>query len=83
MGTLGAELMAAIPLYPETSQVLKPRFAVAFQVDALADRNGNRSLNTSLPGAGVSFSSAGQNRGLNDLTLSGSLKAVVASKEPV
>jgi uncharacterized protein with beta-barrel porin domain len=80
VGTLGAELMAAIPLNPETSQLLKPRFAVAYQVDALADRNGNSSLNASLPGAGVSFSSAGQNRGINDLTLSGSLEYVVASK---
>lgn len=80
VGTLGAELMASIPLNPEKSQLLKPRFAVAYQVDALADRNGNSSLNASLPGAGVIFSSAGQNRGINDLTLSGSLEYVVASK---
>jgi outer membrane autotransporter protein len=80
VGTLGAELMAAIPLNPEKSQLLKPRVAVAYQVDALGDRNGNSSLNASLPGAGVSFSSAGQNRGLNDLTLSGSLEYDIASK---
>jgi Autotransporter beta-domain len=80
VGTLGAELMAAIPLNPDRSALLRPRFAVADQVDALADGNGNRSLNASLPGAGVSFSSAGRNRGLNDLTLSGSLEVVIASK---
>ncbi|MCP9838995.1 autotransporter domain-containing protein [Cyanobium sp. N.Huapi 1H5] len=80
VGSVGAELMAAIPLNPDRSQLLRPRLAVAYQVDALADGNGNRSLNASLPGAGVSFSSAGQNRGLNDLTLSGSLEYVVAEK---
>ncbi len=80
VGTLGAELVAAIPLNLEKTQLLKPRLAVAYQVDALADRNGNSSLSASLPGAGVSFSSAGQNRGINDLTLSGSLEYVVASK---
>lgn len=80
VGTLGAEVTASIPLNPEKSQLLKPRFAVAYQVDALADRNGNSSLNASLPGAGVNFSSAGQNRGINDLTLSGSLEYAIASK---
>lgn len=83
VGTVGAELVAAIPLNPEKTQLLKPRFAVAYQVDVLADRNGNSSLNASLPGAGVSFSSTGQNRGINDLTLSGSLEYVVASKASV
>ena len=80
MGTLGADVAAAIPLTPERSQLHKPRFAVAYEVDALGDRNGNSSLNASLPGAGVSFSSAGQNRGINDLTLSGSLEYDIASK---
>ena len=65
---------------PERTQLLKPRFAVAYLVDALADRNGNSSLNASLPGAGVNFSSAGQNRGINDLTLGGSLEYDIASK---
>ncbi|MBM5822679.1 MAG: autotransporter outer membrane beta-barrel domain-containing protein [Cyanobacteria bacterium K_Offshore_surface_m2_011] len=83
VGTMGAELVAAIPLNPEKTQLLKPRLAVAYQVDVLADRNGNSSLNASLPGAGVSFSSTGQNRGINDLTLSGSLEYVVASKASV
>ena len=80
VGTLGAEVMAAIPLNAERSQLLKPRVAVAYQVDALGDRNGNSSLNASLPAAGVNFSSAGQNRGLNDLTLSGSLEYEIARK---
>ncbi|WP_216915814.1 MULTISPECIES: autotransporter outer membrane beta-barrel domain-containing protein [unclassified Synechococcus] len=80
VGTVGAEVTAAIPLNPERTQLLKPRVAVAYQVDALGDRNGNSSLNASLPGAGVNFSSAGQNRGLNDLTLSGSLEYDIASK---
>lgn len=80
VGTVGAEVTAAIPLNPERTQLLKPRVAVAYQVDALGDRNGNSSLNASLPGAGVNFSGAGQNRGLNDLTLNGSLEYDIASK---
>ena len=80
VGTVGAEVTAAIPLNTERTQLLKPRVAVAYQVDALGDRNGNSSLNASLPGAGVNFSNAGQNRGLNDLTLNGSLEYDIASK---
>jgi hypothetical protein len=80
VGTVGAEVAAAIPLNSKKSQVLKPRLAVAYQVDALANSNNNTSLDASLPSAGVSFTSTGQSRGVNDLTISGTLEYVVASK---
>jgi uncharacterized protein with beta-barrel porin domain len=80
IGTVGAELVTTIPLNPAQTQVLKPRLAVAYQVDALANSNGNTSITASLPAAGGSLTANGQNRGVNDLSLSGTLEYVIASK---
>jgi uncharacterized protein YhjY with autotransporter beta-barrel domain len=80
VGTVGAEVVAAIPLNPLRSQLLKPRLRVAYQVDALANTTGNNSLSAALPAAGVSFTSTGENRGPNALSISGTLEYVMAQK---
>jgi len=80
IGTVGAELVAAIPLNQAKTQVLKPRLAVAYQVDALDNSSGNNSIDASLPAAGGSLTTNGQTRGVNDLTLAGTLEYVIVSK---
>jgi len=80
VGTVGAELHAAIPLNPARTQLLKPRLAVTYQVDALANSTRNTSLEVSLPGAAVSTISNGLNRGANDLTITGSCDYVINSR---
>lgn len=80
VGTVGAELNAAIPLNPARTVLFKPRLAVAYQVDALANSDGNTAVEASLPGAGASAISNGLNRGANDLTITGSLDVVIAGQ---
>jgi len=80
IATIGAELVAAIPLNQAKTQVLKPRLAIAYQVDALADSRGNNSMDASLPAAGGFLTTNGQNRGVNNLTIAGTLEYVIASK---
>ena len=80
IGTVGAELVAAIPLNPAGSQLLKPRLAVTYQVDALANSNGNTAIDAALPAASSSFSTDSLGRGSNAVTVSGSLEYVIASK---
>lgn len=80
IGTVGAELVAAIALNPANTQLLKPRLAVAYQVDALANSNGNTAIDAVLPAASSSFSTNSLGRGANDVTVSGSLEYVIASK---
>jgi autotransporter-associated beta strand protein len=80
IGTVGAQLVAAIPLNPANTQLLKPRLAVAYQVDALATSNGNTTIDAVLPAATSSFSTNSLGRGANDVTVSGSLEYVIASK---
>jgi len=80
IGTVGAELVAEIPLNKANSQRLKPRLAVAYQVDALANSNGNTSVDSTLPASGAAFTTNSLGRGANDLTISGSLEYVVGSK---
>jgi len=80
IATIGAELIAAIPLNQAKTQVLKPRLTVSYQADALADSNGNKSINASLPVAGGSMTSNGQNRGVNNFLVAGTLDYVIASR---
>jgi hypothetical protein len=63
-----------------SSQLLKPRLAVTYQVDALADSNGNNSLDATLPATGVSFSTTSLGRGANDVTVTGSLDYVISKQ---
>ena len=80
LGTIAAELSAAIPLNPQRSQVLQPRLAVAYQVDALADSTGNTALDATLPSANAIVNTTGQSRGINDLTITGSLDYSISGK---
>jgi hypothetical protein len=80
IGTVGAELVAAIPLNPANTQLLKPRLAVAYQVDALANSNGNTTIDANLPAASGSFTTTSLGRGTNAVTVSGTLEYVVANK---
>lgn len=80
LGTIGAELVAAVPLNSANTQLLKPRLAIAYQVDALANSNGNTSIDAALPAVGSSFTTNSLGRGANDLTLSGTLEYVIANQ---
>ena len=68
VGTLGMEFASSpIALSKNKVQSITPRLAVAYQVDALANSSGNKSLTSSFvdaPGAG-SFSTQGENGGAN------------------
>ncbi len=84
VGTVGAEVMAAIPLNAANTQVLRPRLAVAYQVDALANSPGNTSVDATWAGAGgTSLTTNSLGRGTNDVTVSGTLEYVVAKKASV
>jgi len=74
IGTLGVELATSpIPLNPDRTVTVKPRLAVAYQVDALANDADQRSLTASFPAAPVagSFLAQGQNMGVNALLIDG------------
>ena len=80
LGSIGAELVAAIPLNSANSQLFKPRLAVAYQVDALANSRGNTSIDATLPAAGANLTTSSLGRGVNDITVSGTLEYVIAPK---
>lgn len=69
-----------IALSQNNVQTITPRLAVAYQVDALANTSGNKSLTSSFvdaPGAG-SFSTQGENAGANSFTVAGGFDLQVA-----
>ena len=80
IGTIGSELSAAIPLNSQRSQLLKPRLAIAYQVDALANTSTNTSVDATQVAAGSGMTAYGQSRGVNDLSLTGSLEYSIAEK---
>ena len=81
VGTLGMEFASSpIALSKNKVQSITPRLAVAYQVDALANSSGNKSLTSSFvdaPGAG-SFSTQGENGGANAFTVAGGFDLQVA-----
>jgi uncharacterized protein with beta-barrel porin domain len=81
VGTLGMELASSpIALSKNKVQSITPRLAVAYQVDALANSSGNKSLTSSFvdaPGAS-SFSIQGENGGANAFTVAGGFDLQVA-----
>lgn len=82
IGTLGFELASSpIPLNRSGTAAITPRLALAYQVDALANDAGVRSLTSSLPSAPVagSFQTQGENRGVNTLLVEGGVDVKVAS----
>lgn len=80
IGAVGAELVAEIPLNSARTQSLKPRLTVDYQVDALANTNGNTSVTATLLSTGESLSARGQSRGVHDLQVSGSLEYVISEQ---
>ncbi|MBW4531281.1 MAG: autotransporter domain-containing protein [Aphanothece saxicola GSE-SYN-MK-01-06B] len=72
LGTVGVELVTApIPLNSSNTISITPRLAIAYQVDALGGNTENKSLTSSFvqaPAAG-SFTTQGENRGTNTLTV--------------
>lgn len=81
VATLGMELaFSPIALSQDKVQSITPRLAVAYQVDALANSSGNKTLNSTFvaaPGAG-SFSTQGENGGANALTVAGGVDVQLA-----
>jgi hypothetical protein len=70
LGTVGVSLDAPIALNQKKTTVLVPRIGVAYQVDFLADQDGNRSITASLQDdATTSYNVLGQNRGSSNLLL--------------
>jgi uncharacterized protein YhjY with autotransporter beta-barrel domain len=71
VGTIGLELTSGpIPLNKGKTISLVPKFALAYQVDALAGDKGNSSLLASMPASGAgSFLTQGQNRGFNSFSM--------------
>jgi outer membrane autotransporter protein len=70
LGTIGISLQAPIPLNTKKSTVLSPHIGVAYQVDFLADQDGNRSITAALQDdAATSYTVQGQSRGPNNLYL--------------
>lgn len=82
VGTLGFELASSpIPLNKANTVSITPRLAVAYQVDALANDSGVRSVTSSLnsaPAAG-SFQTQGENRGVNTLAVEGGVDIKLSS----
>jgi uncharacterized protein with beta-barrel porin domain len=82
LGTVGLELaFSPIALNRSKTTAIKPRLAIAYQVDALGNDSGVKSLTASFtqaPAAG-SFTTQGQNRGVNTLTIDGGIDLQVAS----
>ena len=70
LGTVGVSLEAPIPLNKQKTTVLSPHIGVAYQVDFLADQDGNRSITAALQDeATTSYTVQGQIRGANTLYL--------------
>ena len=85
MGTIGLELVSPIALNADKSQTLTPRLAIAYQVDALANDSGSKSLSASLPAArsSGSFTTQGENKGTNAVEIAGSLEWKFAKQASV
>ena len=82
LGTVGLELATApIALNRSKTNTITPRLAIAYQVDALGNDTGVKSLTSSFiqAPAGGSFSTQGENRGVNALTIDGGIHLEVAS----
>ncbi|MCP9929726.1 autotransporter outer membrane beta-barrel domain-containing protein [Cyanobium sp. AMD-g] len=82
IGTLGFELASSsIPLNKANTVSITPRLAVAYQVDALANDSGVRSVTSSLNSAPVagSFQTQGENRGVNTLAVEGGVDIQISS----
>ncbi|MBD2717798.1 autotransporter domain-containing protein [Synechococcus sp. FACHB-909] len=82
VGTIGFELASSpIALNKARTAALTPKLALAYQVDALANDAGNRSLSSSLPSAPAagSFVTQGENRGTNTLLIDGAVDIQVSS----
>ena len=70
LGAIGVSLEAPIPLNKQKTAVISPRIGVAYQVDFLADQDGNRSITAALQGdTTTSYTVQGQNRGSSTLYL--------------
>jgi uncharacterized protein with beta-barrel porin domain len=86
MGTVGIELLSApIALNRAKTTAIKPRLAIAYQVDAFGNYTNVKSLTSSFaqaPAAG-SFTTEGENRGVNTLTLDGGVEFQLASNTSV
>ncbi|WP_216921611.1 autotransporter domain-containing protein [Synechococcus sp. CCAP 1479/9] len=82
VGSIGFELAASpIALNRTRTAAVTPKLALAYQVDALANDAGNRSLSSSLPSAPAagSFQTQGENRGTNTLLIDGAVDIQVSS----
>jgi uncharacterized protein with beta-barrel porin domain len=81
VGTVGFELATSpIALNKSETSAITPRLAVAYQVDALANQTGVKSLSSSFqsaPAAGT-FVTQGENRGVNALLVDGGFDIKVA-----
>jgi uncharacterized protein with beta-barrel porin domain len=86
LGTVGLELATApIALNRSKTTAITPRLAIAYQVDALGNDSGVKSLNSSFaqaPAAG-SFTTQGENRGVNAFSIDGGIDLQVASNASV
>jgi len=70
LGSVGVSLEAPIALDKKQTTVLIPKIGVAYQVDFLADQDGNRSITASLQdNATTSYTVQGQNHGSSNLQL--------------
>ena len=82
MGTVGLELFSSpIGLNRAKTRAIIPRLAIAYQVDAFGNYTNVKSLTSSFaqaPAAG-SFTTEGENRGVNTLSLDGGVEFQVAS----
>jgi outer membrane autotransporter protein len=70
LGSVGVSLEAPIALNQKKTTVLIPKIGVAYQVDFLADQDGNRSITASLQDdATTSYTMQGQTRASSNLQL--------------
>jgi uncharacterized protein with beta-barrel porin domain len=86
LGTIGLELATApIALNRSKTMAITPRLTMAYQVDALGNDTGVKSLTSSFaqaPTAG-SFTTQGENRGVNTFSIDGGINLQVASNASV
>ena len=81
VGTIGFELATSpIALNKSNSAAITPRLAVAYQVDALANDTGVKSLTSSFPSAPAAgtFVTQGENRGVNAFLVDGGIDLKIA-----
>jgi uncharacterized protein with beta-barrel porin domain len=86
LGTVGLELATSpIALNRSKTTAITPRLAIAYEVDALGNDTGVKSLTSSFaqaPAAG-SFTTQGENRGVNAFSIDGGIDLQVASNASV